>query len=104
MTTLDTIAIAHALGRASQDIRNWARRGKITKIGHDSKGRTLYHLESVTAYSDTLPPTRQKAPPCDTMGASSAPTPKPGTPTHTPTPNPGSTQPGNTQRQQGNPL
>ena len=44
---IDRAAAAQGVGRSQSTLRTWERRGHITRIGTDHKGRALYHVGAV---------------------------------------------------------
>ena len=51
MKLVDAQALAILLRVPAATIRQWARRGKLTRQGHDSKGRTLYDINEARTLS-----------------------------------------------------
>lgn len=50
---VDAIALALLLNVQPATIRQWARRGKLTRHGTDQQGRTLYSITEARTINDT---------------------------------------------------
>jgi hypothetical protein len=65
---LDGPAVACALGIKPELIRQWARRGKLTRRGADDHGRTLYDLAEAYRVQAEM---RRERPPSSPSGNAS---------------------------------
>ena len=52
---LDGPALAEALHIHPGTIRNWATQGRLTRHGHDTKGRTLYSIQEALECGSITP-------------------------------------------------
>lgn len=63
MQAVDAYAAALSIGVRPTRIRQWASRGKLTAIGRDWRGRTLYSLDEIHRVAEAM--TRHDRQACD---------------------------------------